>query len=277
MALLELQVDEVFTLEEGFASLQRDLAAERRIELVNLPVHLLREWASLLQGKQVTIYDNLLEGLPADVRGLGKEVFTAVRMQGTLFGRVVEKGEVFLRHKIYNLWYTGDQIHHIGSITYRRCVKCIQAMHREIMHEERPEVLNIMTLYEPEAGIEAILRAVESSSRVRMVNLPKQLVRRIVVHFDAQDIKILCAERSDQARKVADQFQARVSGSLLNVYSRYKGKKVKSGGLALDRKFFSVNYLDETIYLVLGLEWPRCPRCMTDFYELGWRAAGRIR
>ena len=277
MALLELQVDEVFSLEQGLAAIARDLAAEKRVELVNLPVRLLREWAPLLRGKQVTIYDGLVDGLPEDLQGLGREVFTSVRMQGTLFGRVVDKGEVFLRHKIYNLWYTGDQVQHIGSITYRRCVKCIQSMHREIMHRESPEVLNIMTLYEPEAGVQAILEAVERSSMVRMVNLPKGLVRRIVVHFDAQDIKILCAERSDQARRVADRFQARVSGSLLNVYSRYRGKKVKSGGLALDDKFFSVDYLGETIYLILGLEWPRCPRCMADFYELGWRAAGKIR
>ncbi len=277
MALLELQVDEVFSLSSGLDAIEREMKRSRSVEFIHVPLFLLREWQPLLTGKKITLYDNLIEGLPEDLQGLGREVFTSVQMRGTLYGKVVEKGEVFVKNRIFSLWYQGDRILHIGGITYRRCVRCIQSMHREILLQDEREVLNIMTLYDPEAGTEAILRAVEHSTRVRMVNLPKSLVRKIVILLETQDIKILCAERSDEARMVAEEHPARVSAGLLNVYSSYKGKKVKSGGIALDESFFSVDYLGDEIYLILSIVWPRCPSCMADFYELGWRAAGRIR
>lgn len=276
MVLFEMQVDEIFTIETGLSAIREDLERQKSFDLINLPLSLIREWRTILEGKKVTLYNNLVEGLPPDIRDLGREIFTSVRMKGTFYGRVVDKGEVFLRNKIYNIWYSGGEILNIGSITYRRCVKCIQSMHREIMLEDKMDVLNIMTLYDPEKGVKTILDAVATSSRVRMVNLPKNLVREIVVHLDAEDIKIICSRKSEQARKVANQYYARVSGNLLNVYSRYKGEKIKSGGLALDRNFFSVDYLEDKIYMILGIEWPKCPSCMTDFYELGWRVARLI-
>ena len=277
MALLEFQVDEIFTIEEGLKTLRDEIGKNNGIELINIPVDLIRVWKPQIQGKKVTIYNNLVDGLPADIQDLGKEIFTSVQMRGTFYGQVVEKGEIFLKNKIFNIWYNDKEILNIGSITYRRCVKCIQAMHRDILLEDRVDVLNIMTLYDVTIGTEAILRAVEQSSRVRMVNLPKDLVRKIVIYLNADDIKILCAYSSDQAKKVADQYQAKVSGNLLNVYSKYKGKKVKSGGIALDNSFFSVDYLEDEIYSILGIEWPPCPSCMTNFYELGWRAATKVR
>lgn len=277
MAFLELQVDEIFNLDDGLEAILNEIKKNNKVELINLPLHLIREWRPLLQSKNVTIYNNLVEGLPADLHDIGKEIFTSVQMRGTLFGQVVEKGEIFLKNRIFNIWYTDQEILNIGSITYRRCVKCIQSMHRDIMLKDEMNVLNIMTLYEPEKGVETILEAVAKSTRVRMVNLPKSLVRQLVIHLDADDVKIICAQRSDQAKEVADQYEARASIGLLNVYSKYKGEKVKSGGLALDNNFFSVDYQEDKIYMILGIEWPQCPNCMTDFYELGWRAAGKIR
>jgi hypothetical protein len=277
MALLEFQVDEIFNIDEGLETIKNEIGNNARIELINIPLHLIRQWKSVLEGKKVTLYNNHVEGLPPDIQELVKEFFTTVQMKGTFYGQFVDKGEVFLKNKIFNIWYHNEEILNVGSITYRRCVKCIQAMHRDIMLKDEMDVLNIMTLYDPESGVEAILRAVEKSSRVRVVNLPKSLVRKIVVYLDAEDIKILCAQKSDEAKKVANQYQAKVSGSLLNVYSKYKGKKVKSGGIALDNDFFSVDYLDDKIYSILGIEWPQCPSCMTDFYELGWRAATKVK
>lgn len=277
MALLEMQVDEIFTLEEGFQAIRDVIGKNKVVELINIPLFLIREWIPLLQGKKVTLYNNRIEGLPDDIRALGSEVFTSVRMKGTFYGRVVEKGEVFVKNRIFNIWYEDDRILNVGSITYRRCVRCIQAMHRDILLTDAMDVLNIMTLYDPKEGEKAILDAVRRSSRVRMVNLPKPLVRKVVIEIDSDDVKVICAERSDEARKVADQHHARVSGGLLNVYSKFKGKKLHSGGIALDDNFFSVDYLGEKIYMILGIAWPKCPSCMTDFYELGWRAAGKIR
>jgi len=277
MALLEMQVDEIFTLPEGLQAIRDALERNKAVELINLPLFLIRDWIPLLQGKKVTLYDNRLEGLPDDIRALGSEIYTSVRMKGTFYGQVVEKGEVFVKNRIFNVWYEGDRILNIGSITYRRCVRCIQSMHREILLTDSMDVLNIMTLYDPEEGERAILDAVRKSSRVRMVNLPKPLVRKVVIEIDSDDVKVICAERSDEARKVAEQYYARVAGGLLNVYSKFKGKKLLSGGIALDHNFFSVDYLDDKIYMILGIVWPKCPSCMTDFYELCWRAAGKIR
>jgi hypothetical protein len=277
MALLELQVDEIFDIDEGLVAIRREIEKNKSIELINIPLKLIRQWHPQLAGKQVTIYNNLIDGLPEDLRGLGREIFTAVEMKGTFYGEVIEKGEIFVKNRIFNVWYQDDTIHNIGSITYRRCVKCIQAMHRDILLKDEMPVLNIMTLYDAEQGMQAIFDAVERSSRVRMVNLPKVLVRKIVTYLETDDVKILCAQMSPQARQVSNEHHARVSGGLLNVYSRFKGKKIKSGGIALDDSFFNVDYLEEEIYMIRSIVWPRCPACMSNFYELGWRASRRIR
>ncbi len=277
MALLELQVDEIFDIDEGLVAIRREIEKNKSIELINIPLKLIRQWHPQLAGKKVTIYNNLIDGLPEDLRDLGREIFTAVEMKGTFYGEVIEKGEIFFKNRIFNIWYQDDTIHNIGSITYRRCVKCIQAMHRDILLKDEMPVLNIMTLYDAEQGMQAIFDAVERSSRVRMVNLPKVLVRKIVTYLETDDVKILCARMSSQARQVSSEHHARVSGGLLNVYSRFKGKKIKSGGIALDDSFFNVDYLEEKIYVIRSIVWPRCPACMSDFYELGWRASRRIR
>ncbi len=277
MALLELQVDEIFHIEDGLSAIRREIAKNRSIDLINIPLKLIRRWRPQLAGKQVTLYNNLVEGLPEDLRDLGREVFTAVEMKGTFFGEVIEKGEIFVKNRIFNVWYRKDTLHNIGSITYRRCVKCIQNMHRDILLKDEMPVLNIMTLFDAEQGMRAIFDAVEKSSRVRMVNLPKSLLRKIVTYLETNDVKILCAEMSGHARGVSNHHHTRVSGGLLKVYSRYKGKKIKSGGIALDKSFFNVDYLDDKIYMIRSIVWPRCPACMTDFYELGWRASKRIR
>lgn len=277
MALLELQVDEIFTIDKGLRAIEKELARHKSLDLVNIPLPLIRQWKPFLEGKKITLYNNFPDPLPPDIESLVHEVHTTVRMKGTLYGRVVDKGEIFVKNRIFNIWFEGEEILNIGSVTYRRCVKCIQAMHRDIILSEQMDTLNIMTLYEPGPGVKAILDAVKTASRVRIVNLPRFLVRHIVIHLDADDVKILCAEMTEQARKVARRKQARVSGGLLNAYSRYKGKRLKSGGIALNESFFSVNYLDEKIYYIRSIDWPRCPNCMTDFYELGWRAARRVK
>ncbi len=277
MALLELQVDEIFDIEDGLSAIRRQIEKNKSVELINIPVELIRQWRSQLAGRQVTVYNNLMDGLPEDLQNLGREVFSAVKMKGTFHGEVIEKGEIFVKNRIFNVWYQDDTIHNIGSITYRRCVKCIQAMHRDILLKDEMPVLNIMTLYGAEQGVRAILDAVEKSSRVRMVNLPGFLVRKIVTSLETDDVKILCAQMSPQAHRISSEHHARVSGGLLHVYSRFKGKKVKSGGIALDESFFNVDYLDDEIYVIRSIVWPRCPACMSDFYELGWRASKRIR
>ncbi|MEK6777142.1 MAG: hypothetical protein AABY87_09700, partial [bacterium] len=101
MALLEFQVDEIFTIEEGLRSLREEIGQNHSIELINIPIDLIRKWRPLFTGKKVTIYNNLVDGLPPDIQDLGKEVFSSVKMKGTLYGRIVNKGEIFLKNKIY--------------------------------------------------------------------------------------------------------------------------------------------------------------------------------
>ncbi|MDX1765130.1 MAG: hypothetical protein R3231_12490, partial [bacterium] len=76
MALLELQVDEIFTVDEGFSAIEGELARHKSLDLVNIPIDLIRQWKPLLAGKKVTLYNNLPDPLPPDIESLVHEIHT---------------------------------------------------------------------------------------------------------------------------------------------------------------------------------------------------------
>ena len=66
------------------------------------------------------------------------------------------------------------------------------------------------------------------------------------------------------------------SRRLLGVYSVYKGKKVKSGGIAVDDGFFNVDYIGNEILNVRSVMWKKCAECMMSYFDWGWLEARNI-
>ncbi len=276
MALIEAKIDEIFEIEEGLKAIKEGIEASREVELINLPYSLIIELKPFLKGKKVKIHHNKTDELPEEIADLGQVCFTSVEMKGTYKGKVVEKGEVFLKNSIFHVWWDESGIVNIGSIDFKKCARCIMDMHRDIMYLEEMDVLHIMTLYEPEEGLDAIEEAVKRSKRVRMVNMPKIVVKRLYFALQGKDVKIICAEASDEAKRAKEKFDVKIAGGLLGVYSVYKGKKVKSGGIAVDDGFFNVDYIGSEILNVRSVMWKKCAECMMRYFDWGWLEARKI-
>ncbi len=276
MALLEAKVDEIFEIENGIKAIKEGIAASNEVELINLPYNLIIQLKPLLKDKKVKIHHNKTDEIPEEIAELGQVCFTSVEMKGTYKGKVVEKGEVFLRNSIFHVWWDESGIVNIGSIDFSKCARCIMDMHRDIMYLEEMDVLNIMTLYDPEDGLDAIEEAVRRSKRVRMVNMPKIVVKRLYFALQEKDVKIICAEASDEAKRAKEKFDVKIAGGLLGVYSVYKGKKVKSGGIAVDDGFFNVDYIGSEILNVRSVMWRKCADCMMRYFDWGWLEARKI-
>ena len=276
MALVEAKVDEIFEIENGIRAIKEGIAASNVVELINLPYDLIIQLKPFLKDKKVKIHHNKTDAIPEEIAELGQVCFTSVEMKGTYMGKVVEKGEIFLKSSIFHVWWDESGIVNIGSIDFSKCAKCIMDMHRNIMYLEEMDVLNIMTLYDPEDGLDAIEEAVKKSKKVRMVNLPKSIVKRLYFALQEKDVKIICAEASDEAKRAKEKFDVKIAGGLLGVYSVYKGKNVKSGGIAVDNGFFSVDYIGNEILNVRSVMWKKCAECMMSYFDWGWLEARKI-
>jgi hypothetical protein len=276
MALVEAKVDEIFEIENGIKAIKEGIAASNMVELINLPYDLIIQLKPFLKDKKIKIHHNKSDAIPEEIAELGQVCFTSVEMKGTYMGKVVEKGEIFLRNSIFNVWWDKSGIVNIGSIDFSKCARCIMDMHKNIMYLEEMDVLNIMTLYEPEDGLDAIEEAVKRSKRVRMVNLPKSIVKRLYFALQGKDVKIICAEESEEAKRAKEKFSVKVAGGLLGVYSVYKGKKANSGGIAVDEGFFSVDYIGNEILNVRSVMWKKCAECMMGYFDWGWLEARKI-
>ena len=98
---------------------------------------------------------------PEEIAELGQVCFTSVEMKGTYMGKIVEKGEVFLRNSIFNVWWDKSGIVNIGSIDFLSAQGALWICTKNIMYLEEMDVLNIMTLPDPEDGLDAIEEAVK--------------------------------------------------------------------------------------------------------------------
>ncbi|MEW6409101.1 MAG: hypothetical protein AB1488_03190, partial [Nitrospirota bacterium] len=233
MAILEMKVDEIYKIEQGLKAIEDEIKKKRAVDLINLPHSLIFvRLRPLLKDKTVKIYiNNPYEA--EDYMDVGEVIFTSVEMLGNYKGEIVRKGEVFLDGIIYNVWWNEREIVNIGSISFNRCVRCITNMHKDIIHSEELDVLNNMTIYEAKEGIEAIVKAVRESKRVRMVSLPRVVVKRIFPLLKEKELKIICAWEDFALKEKEEGFSVRMPGDILNVYSVYKGIRTVCGGIAV--------------------------------------------
>ena len=277
MAFWDLKIDEVYDTVKGVEALKEAISKEKNIVVVNLPeFFILKELSPYLKGKKVKIYTNVPESMDSSLKKVGEIVFTCVEMVGFYKGRIVQKGDVYLKNVIFNIWWRPREIIHIGSIHFKRCVRCIKKMHEDLLITEELDRIDFTGYYEPQEGIQMIKEYIAMSKKLRLINVPCSLVEAIYPEIEGKELKIICAEDAPLARMAKDTFDVKVSGRLLDSFSIYKGKRVRTGAVATDHGFFGVDFEGDKIMGIRAVLWPRCGQCMMDYFELGWLQAKRI-
>ncbi len=278
MTVLDMQIDEVYEIGQGIKALQLAVSKSRDVTIVNLPRDfIVNDLMHHLKGRHVRIYTNRPEDMTGPLNDVGDVHFTSVDMLGIYRGETVEKGDVFVKNRLFHIWWKPSGIIAIGSIRFKRCASCIPKMHEDILMTEEIPQIDFMNIYGFEDGIETMIEAVRRSKRLRLVNLPKTIVGILLDHLDNKELKIICADENNICYKARDRYDdVKVAGELFKVYSVHHGKKVRSGGLAVDSGFFSVDYDEDEIYSICSVFWPRCSECMMQYFEWGWLQAKKI-
>lgn len=120
-----------------------------------------------------------------------------------------------------------------------------------------------------EEGIEAIKRKVQKSRRVRISNIPMNLLDQLMPLLKEKDLKMILPlgeKPSDELKQLGE-----VATTKARIYVDFKGKEAFSGSVSFSDTIFNILWLDDEILNISTMEYTKCVKCLLDTFEGGWR------
>ncbi|MFQ6128157.1 MAG: hypothetical protein ACE5QW_04575 [Thermoplasmata archaeon] len=113
------------TVEEGIEAIKKKVQRSRKIRISGVPRELLNELKPLLDRKDLKIVLPLGEKPTADLKELGDVATTKAKIYVDFKGREVNSGSITFPTVIFNVIWSGEEIHQISTMEYGPCVKCM--------------------------------------------------------------------------------------------------------------------------------------------------------
>ncbi|MFQ6091272.1 MAG: hypothetical protein ACE5OR_01085 [bacterium] len=133
----------------------------------------------------------------------------------------------------------------------------------------RYEVKISTTFRSVKEAVEEMKKKIERSRKVRINNIPMQLLEKFEPLLEGKDVKIILPpdERpTAQLKRLGD-----VAVTKARIYKDFKGIEAEAGGLYFSDRVYNVVWTKDKILEVDTLEYGKCVKCMRDMFETGWR------
>ncbi|MBS7633058.1 hypothetical protein KEJ15_05495 [Candidatus Bathyarchaeota archaeon] len=120
-----------------------------------------------------------------------------------------------------------------------------------------------------EEGVEAIKRKLQKSRRVRISNVPMELLGQLMPLLKEKDLKVILPlgeKPSDELKQLGE-----VATTKAKLYVDFKGKEAFSGSVSFSDIIFNILWLDNEIFNISTMEYTKCVKCLLDTFEGGWR------
>jgi len=123
-------------------------------------------------------------------------------------------------------------------------------------------------------AFEAIVSKIEKSRRVRISNVPMQLLEKLAPLLKGKDVKIILAKGAkptEQLKELGD-----VAIQKARIYKDYKGVDANAGSIYFSDRIFNVVWDEKKIYEIEAMDYDKCVKCMKGMFDVGWRYSEKV-
>lgn len=131
----------------------------------------------------------------------------------------------------------------------------------------------ISTVYAtPQEGIEEIKQKLKHGRKIRINNIPMDLLTGLAPLLVDKDLKIVLPEGETPPADagIVGEFAA----AKAKIYVEYKGQEAASGSIGFSDVVFNISWLKASgdILEIAAMEYSKCVKCMVnDTFESAWR------
>lgn len=120
-----------------------------------------------------------------------------------------------------------------------------------------------------EEGIEEIKNKLRKSRRIRISNIPMNLLEQLKPLLEDKDLKIILPMNE----KPSEQFKnlAETATTKARIYVDFEGKEANAGSINFSDKVFNIVWLNGEILNISTMEYNKCVKCLLETFEGGWR------
>ena len=122
-----------------------------------------------------------------------------------------------------------------------------------------------------EEGIAEVKRMIQKSRRIRISNIPMQLLEELKPMLKDKDLMVILPigeKPSEELRKLAP-----VATTKARIYVDYKGEEALSGSVSFANTVFNIAWANDKILNVSTMEYGKCVKCLQGTFDGGWRYA----
>lgn len=119
------------------------------------------------------------------------------------------------------------------------------------------------------AGVAQLKEKIAKSRRVRIGNVPTELIEELLPLLKGKDVKIILPngeKPTTQMKQVGD-----VAVQKAKVYSDFKGVEANEGSIYFSDVIFGVTWARNKILQISTMEYDKCVKCMKGTFDMAWR------
>ena len=120
-----------------------------------------------------------------------------------------------------------------------------------------------------EDGIEEVKRKIQKSRRIRISNIPMDLLKQLEPILADKDLKIILPmgeKPKEELKKLGE-----IATTKARIYVDFKGKEANTGSVSFSDRVFNIVWLNDQILGISTMEYNKCVKCLLDTFETGWR------
>lgn len=135
--------------------------------------------------------------------------------------------------------------------------------------EGRYEAKLSTTFSTTDEGLEEIKRKIQKSRRMRISNIPMNLLKQLEPILEDKDLKIILPLGEKPTEEVLKLGE--VATTKARIYVDFKSKEANTGSISFSDRIFNIVWLKDEILDVSAMEYTKCVKCLLDTFEGGWR------
>ncbi|MCW4009761.1 MAG: hypothetical protein NWF05_03970 [Candidatus Bathyarchaeota archaeon] len=127
------------------------------------------------------------------------------------------------------------------------------------------------TFASPQEGIDELKRMIQKSRRIRISNIPMQLLEALTPLLKNKDLMIVLP----QGEKPTEELKklAPVATTKARIYVDYMGQEANSGAVNFASRSFGIIWAKDKVLMVSAMEYSKCAKCLLEAFEGGWHYA----
>lgn len=120
-----------------------------------------------------------------------------------------------------------------------------------------------------EEGVKEIKRKVQKSRRIRISNIPMNLLEQLKPILADKDLKIILPsgeKPTEELEKLGE-----VATTKARIYVEFKGEEANTGSVSFSDRVFNIVWLNDQILDISTMEYSKCVKCLLNTFETSWR------